>query len=228
MSFAAFGRGLSLAACIASFGCAGSKVKAHAANEFKCTAAKLKVLDLDNGSYRVEGCGQTADYFCNGAMCVAANEPVADAPTAKPNEKPDPPGTKKFKKGNVSFKLPDGFKKDEADPEAYSDADQHHIVKVKVQPFAGEEDAYLDTNFVEAKRWTEAFGAVEVHYATKMDAGGTRRMSAGVLTKDGKAYELSCSFDDAASTKTDAVCLRILRSMRVAKEAAPTAEQPDE
>jgi len=228
MSFGALGRGLSLLAFVAAFGCAGSKVKAHAANEFKCTAAKLKVIDLDNASYRVEGCGQTGDFFCNGAMCVSADAtPVAATPT-KPTEKPDAPGTKKYKKNNVSFKLPPGFKKDEADPDAYSDQDQHHIVKVKVQPFAGEEDAYLDTNFVEAKRWTEAFGTVDLHFATKMDSGGTRRLSAAVLTKDGKAHELSCSFDDAASTKTDAVCLKILRSMRVVKEAAPTAEQPDE
>jgi len=227
MSLAALGRAASVAVALALVGCGGSKVKAHAANEFKCTAAKLKVIDLDNGSYRVEGCGQSGDYFCNGAMCVAANEPVVET-TTKPTEKPDPPGTKKFKKNNVSFKLPAGFKKDESDPEAYSDADAHHIVKVKVQPFAGEEDAYLDTNFVEAKRWTESFGPVDLHFATKMDAGGTRRLSVAVHTKDGKANELSCSFDDAASTKTDAVCLRILRSMRVMKEAAPTPEQPDE
>ncbi len=228
MSFGALGRSLSFVAFLAGFGCAGSKVKAHAANEFKCTAAKLKVVDLDNGSYRVEGCGQTADYFCNGAMCVAANEPVAETTPAKPNEKPDPPGTKKFKKGNVSFKLPPGFKKDETDPEAYSDQDAHHVVKVKVQPFAGEEDAYLDTNFAEAKRWTESFGPTELHFATKMDSGGTKRLSVAVLTKEGKAHELSCTFDDAASTKTDAVCLRIIRSMRVAKEAAPTPEQTEE
>lgn len=204
-------------------GCMSNKIKTFAANDMQCSFGQVQIEDLENGAYRASGCGKTSDYYCNGKNCVRAagggggSEEGGDKPTKKPaakssGEEPAEAGARWVKKGPAKFKLKSEFLKDGSDGDTYKDQDAHHVVKLKVVAHKGTDDEYFDTAFPEAKRFSE--GSAKM--ATKMDGGGSRRLSVNIVVKDGKAYELSCTFDDAASTKTDPVCLDVLKSLKVA------------
>lgn len=204
---------------IPSMGCISNKIKTLAANDMQCSFGQVQLADLDNGAYRATGCGQTVDYFCNGKACVRA-EAEAGAKAKKPAKaKEEEPaaedGYRWVKKGPAKFKLKSDFLKDGSDGDSYKDQDAHHVVKIKSAAHKGSEDDYLDTVHAEAKR----VGDPNVKMATRMDGGGARRLTVAVVVRDGKAWELSCSFDDAASTKPDAVCLDVLKSFKVSGEA---------
>jgi len=202
-----------------SVGCMSNKIKTFAANDMQCSFGQVVIEDLDNGAYRASGCGKTNDYFCNGKSCVRAEAEAAGAKKAPPPKAPaDEPvesGSRWVKKGNAKFKLKSNFLKDGSDGDTYKDEDAHHVVKLKIVPHKGTDDDYYDTVFPEAKRFSE--GSAKL--ATKMDGGGSRRLSVAVIVRDGKAYELTCTFDDAASTKTDPVCLDVLRSLKVTESS---------
>ena len=204
-----------------SVGCMSNKIKTLAANDMQCSFGQVQITDAEGGVYRATGCGQTVDYHCNSSSCVrtegdaAAEGKPKKAAKAKDDE-PAGEGLRWGKKGPARFKVKADFT---GEGDVYKDPDAHHVVKVKSVAHKGTDDEYLDTAYPEAKR----FGDGPIKMATKMDGGGARRLSVAVIVRDGKAWELSCTFDDAASTKTDAVCLDVLKSFKVTGEA-PAAE----
>lgn len=209
-----------------SVGCMSNKIKTFAANDMQCSFGQVQIDDLENGAYRASGCGKTADYYCNGKNCVRAQaeaegEKAKKAPPKTSSEEPSEPGYRWVKKPPAKFKLKSEFLKDGSDGDSYKDQDAHHVVKLKVAPYKGTDDDYFDETFPEAKRFTE--GSAKL--ATKMDGGGSRRLTVAVVVRDGKAYELSCTFDDAASTKTDPVCLDVLKSLKVSAAEQPAEEE---
>lgn len=210
-----------------SVGCMSNKIKTFAANDMQCSFGQVQIEDLENGAYRASGCGKTADYYCNGKNCVRAQAEAPEGGKAKKvqpkesSEEPSEPGSRWVKKGPAKFKLKTEFLKDGSDGDTYKDPEAHHVVKLKVAPFKGSDDDYFDQTFPEAKRFTE--GSAKL--ATKMDGGGSRRLTVAAVVRDGKVYELSCTFDDAASTKTDAVCLDVLKSFKVSAAEQPADEE---
>ena len=208
-------------AALLSVGCMSNKIKTFAANDLQCSFGQVAIEDLDNGAYHASGCGRSGDFYCNGKTCVRADgsasgedggAPKKGAAKAKaPAEDSAEPGYRWVKKGPVRFKLKTSYLKDGSDGETYKDEDARHVVKLKIQAHEGTDDDYLDHGFPDAKRLTD--GGTKL--ATKMDGGGARRLTVTVLVREGKAYELSCTFEDAASTKPDPGCLEVLRSLKV-------------
>jgi hypothetical protein len=213
-----------LALAALSVGCMSNKIKTLAANDMQCSFGQVQIADLDNGAFRATGCGQTVDYYCNTKACVRAGgggEADGAEKAKKPSKAKDDEsagdGFRWVKKGPAKFKLKADFVKD-GDADVYKDADAHHVVKIKSTTTKTSDDEYFDANYPEGKRFAD--GGVKM--TTKMDGGGSRRLTVAVVVRDGKAWELSCTFEDAASTKTDPVCLDVLKSFKV---AAPEGEE---
>ncbi|MBI2392766.1 MAG: hypothetical protein HYV09_24485 [Deltaproteobacteria bacterium] len=212
------------ALAVVAIGCASDKIRTRAANDFQCSFGQVKITDLDTGAYRATGCGQTADYFCNGKGCVKSDGAEAkETEAAAPKEPADPPDVKTIKKPPAKFKLHTSFQRDkEEEGEVYKDEKHFHAVRLNVGPHTGDADTWLDQNFLESKRWTESFGKIDLRFATKLTGG--ERISVSVVVRDGKAYELGCSSLDTSSPKTDEVCMKVLRTLRV--DAAPPPPKP--
>lgn len=206
-------------------------LRKRASFDLHCPARSLSIVDIGAGGQRVSGCGQVATYVCSGGgereVCVregavetAAAPPTAAAqPSASPTAEAED-ATKTIGRLGLHVDVPKSWEFDsDAKGEVYRDGHRHHAVRIVVEVSTKEPTEWIAERYPAAHTWTRTIGNREVLLATRV--GKSLRMTLAAIADEGKIYEVACTSDDTTATKTDAICTRILLSVRVGDGAAP-------